>query len=92
MTPDIQELKARVAAVPGGEMVAVYAETVRALLSRSPLMSPADAAWQMAELCRTLSGQELHRAVDALMCDLMRQQGYGSAVEIFLQTVEGYHQ
>lgn len=78
------------------KMIAELEEAERAatppLLSRRPLMSPADAAWQMAELCRTLTGHELHRAVDALMCDLMRQQGYGSAVEIFLQTVEGYHQ
>lgn len=55
-------------------------------------MSPSDAATEMQRLCATLSGHELHRAVDALMCNLMRQQGYGGAVDVFLQTVEGYHQ
>lgn len=55
-------------------------------------MTPEQASSEMRRLCATLTGHELHRAVDALMCDLMRQQGYGSAVEIFLQTVEGYHQ
>lgn len=55
-------------------------------------MSPTEAELQMAELCRTLTGHELHRAVDALMCDLMRQQGFGSVVDIFLKAVEGYHQ
>ena len=50
-----------------------------------------EATAEMQRLCDTLTGHELHRAVDALMCDLMRQQGYGEAVDIFLRTVEGYH-
>lgn len=33
MTPDIQELKSRVSAVPANEMVAVYAETMRGLIA-----------------------------------------------------------
>ena len=51
-----------------------------------------EATAEMQRLCDTLTGHELHRAVDALMCDLMRQQGYGEVVDIFLRTVEGYHQ
>ncbi len=55
-------------------------------------ISSSEAADAMRELCRTLTGQELHRAVDKLMCVLMRQQGYGDAVDVFLETIEGYHQ
>ena len=55
-------------------------------------MTPEHASSEMRRLCDTLTGHELHRAVDALMCDLMRQQGYGEAVDVFLQAVQGYHQ
>ena len=55
-------------------------------------LDPNQAAEAMRELCCTLTGHELHRAVDSLMCNLMRQQGYGEAVDVFLKTVEGYHQ
>ena len=54
-------------------------------------MTPAQSADAMAELCRTLTGHELHRAVDALMCQLMRDAGHDEAVTLFLQIVEGYH-
>ena len=54
--------------------------------------TPEFAAAEIRRLCETLSGHELHRAVDALMCDLMRQHGYGEAVDVFLRIVEGYHQ
>jgi len=51
-----------------------------------------DSAAEMQQLCETLTGPELHRAVDALMCRLMREAGHGEAVDIFLETIEGYHQ
>jgi hypothetical protein len=34
----------------------------------------------------------LHQAVDALMCEAMRAEGYGEGVDLFTQAVEGYHQ
>jgi len=49
------------------------------------------AADAMRELVATKSGHELHRAVDELMCDLMRAAGFNEAVEIFLEAVAGYH-
>lgn len=35
MSSDLEELKARVSSVPAGEMVAVYAETVRGLIEEN---------------------------------------------------------
>ena len=55
-------------------------------------MTERPSADEMRELVATLSGHELHRAVDALMCRLMREAGHGEAVDVFLKTVEGYHQ
>lgn len=49
MTPDIQELKARAAAVPAGEMVAVYAETVRGLIEENERLAASEARAEAAE-------------------------------------------
>ncbi len=55
-------------------------------------MNPAIFAERMRVLIKTLAGPELHRAVDALMCEAMRAEGYGEGVDLFMHAVEGYHQ
>lgn len=55
-------------------------------------MNPAIFADKMRRLIETLDGPELHRAVDALMCEAMRAEGYGEGVDLFMRAVEGYHQ
>jgi hypothetical protein len=55
-------------------------------------MAERSSADEMRHLVATLSGHELHRAVDELMCRLMREAGHGEAVDVFLHAVEGYHQ
>ena len=47
---------------------------------------------KMQELLATKSGQELHRSVDALMCEALRAEGYGDGVDLFVKAVEGYHE
>jgi hypothetical protein len=55
-------------------------------------MTPAEFTTRMRDLIATLVGAELHRAVDALMCEAMRAEGYGDGVDLFVRAVEGYHQ
>jgi hypothetical protein len=54
-------------------------------------LSPAAAATAMRALVRDLDGHLLHQAADELMCRLMREAGYGEAVDEFLEAVGDYH-
>ena len=54
-------------------------------------MTPDEAADAMRALVRDLNGQALHQAADELMCLLMRDAGYGEAVDAFLEVVGDYH-
>lgn len=47
---------------------------------------------EMRKLTDTLAGDALHRAADELMCRLMREAGYGEAVDLFLRSVGGAHE
>ena len=53
--------------------------------------SPDAAAHEMRSLIAMTQGHALHRAVDGLMCRLMRENGYGEAVDIFEAAIAGYH-
>ena len=53
--------------------------------------SPDAAANEMRSLIAMTQGHALHRAVDGLMCRLMREHGYGEAVDVFESAVAGYH-
>ncbi len=54
-------------------------------------MNPDEFYCKMQELIRNLQGPDLHQAVDQLMCEVMRNQGYGEGVDAFIRAVEGYH-
>jgi hypothetical protein len=54
-------------------------------------MTPDQAADAMRDLVRDLDGCALHQAADELMCLLMREAGYGEAVDAFLEAVGDYH-
>lgn len=49
------------------------------------------AADDMRALCLAYEGHQLHQEADKLMCDLMRQAGYGDAVDVFLGAIGDYH-
>jgi len=53
--------------------------------------TPDMASLEMQRLVAGLKGDPLHRAVDALMCRIMREHGFGNAVDTFLRVVDGYH-
>lgn len=56
-----------------------------------PVPTPAAAAAEMRRLCETLEGDALHKAFDAFTNRILRGNGYGEAVDIFLKVVEGRH-
>lgn len=56
------------------------------------MVTPKEAAERMRRLTESHSGEALHRAADALMCELMRAAGYDEAVAVFLRAVGAAHE
>jgi hypothetical protein len=54
-------------------------------------ISPAEFATGCQDIVRQLDGHAAHKALDALVSDLLTNLGYGEAMDIFLQHVDPYH-
>ena len=54
------------------------------------LYTPQEFAQAMAELAENRDKEERHEAMDDLMCEVLREAGYGEGIDIFEDTAKWY--